>query len=749
MRIAAVLGVLALGIGVAQADIPKGAPPVIIPPPPVPMPLPPKPAPPLPPTPKVRAKPVESPGSWINPDDYPPVALRFDMTGISAFRLFIDAEGKPSHCQITAGSGFQILDDAACERLMEHGKFSPAQDAKGRAVADVWNSRVVWRLPFADPQPLREGNGVATLMISKMGIVTHCAVKVDVPDHETSQNMCWDTDSIPRLAALEMRGYGEAPMTEVEMEWSSALSSAARDRFEAFATVREASKRVLGMRHFDVQLIGGMVLHAARSPKCAPARARPWSPRFAGLSQRAGRQGRPRRHRQRLPRPPRRRMDGPGLSLPRPDHVGVIVPTASTTPSAARLRLRHHLRHQQRIRLRLSARQHEVLERAQMVQRGHQLRHRRRGRLDPDRRGAHAADHLRPDRRPSELYKPIDALMKQLKEALRARREAAQRSPDRGRQRAHRARCWRGGLLQGLASTTREHAARPPRQPGAARHKLFSATRLHRQGRRGRHHRRVHRPHDGRAAAVEGLHQALEAKEGVKIQPENQTLASITFQNYFRLYDKLAGMTGTAATEAEEFADIYKLDVVEIPTNRAGAAHRRTRRVYRTAAEKYAAIAKRSGATPRASRCWSARVDREIGNALQPADCKEGHPAQRAERALPRAGSQIVAEAGKCRRRHHRHQHGRPRHRHPARRQPRHAHRGELKEKAGRAGARRRHRAFRIKAEIAAEKAQALAAGGLYVLGTERHESRRIDNQLRGRGPSGRPRPLPTCATRR
>ena len=65
----------------------------------------------------------------------------------------------------------------------------------------------------------------------------------------------------------------------------------------------------------------------------------------------------------------------------------------------------------------------------------------------------------------------------------------------------------------------------------------------------------------------EGLHQALEAKEHVKIQPENQTLASITFQNYFRLYKKLAGMTGTAATEAEEFADIYKLDVVTMPTN--------------------------------------------------------------------------------------------------------------------------------------------------------------------------------------
>ena len=77
----------------------------------------------------------------------------------------------------------------------------------------------------------------------------------------------------------------------------------------------------------------------------------------------------------------------------------------------------------------------------------------------------------------------------------------------------------------------------------------------------------------------EGLHQALEAKERVQVQPENQTLASITFQNYFRLYEKLAGMTGTAATEADEFADIYKLDVVEIPTNRpVGRASTRTTR---------------------------------------------------------------------------------------------------------------------------------------------------------------------------
>src|SRR5690606_7674106 len=88
----------------------------------------------------------------------------------------------------------------------------------------------------------------------------------------------------------------------------------------------------------------------------------------------------------------------------------------------------------------------------------------------------------------------------------------------------------------------------------------------------------------------EGLHQALEAKEGAKIQPENQTLASITFQNYFRLYDKLAGMTGTADTEAAEFADIYRLDVVTIPTNVPVARIDDNDMVYRSVREKFDAI---------------------------------------------------------------------------------------------------------------------------------------------------------------
>ena len=105
----------------------------------------------------------------------------------------------------------------------------------------------------------------------------------------------------------------------------------------------------------------------------------------------------------------------------------------------------------------------------------------------------------------------------------------------------------------------------------------------------------------------EGLHQALEAKEHVTIQPENQTLASITFQNYFRLYDKLAGMTGTAVTEADEFMDIYALDVLEIPTNRDMVRIDDDDEVYRTTSEKYDAIIELIKDLPRpaASRSWS------------------------------------------------------------------------------------------------------------------------------------------------
>lgn len=246
-----------LGIGGAQADIPKGA---LLVPPPIPMPPPPplfKPAPPLPPTPKVRAKPTESPGIWINPDDYPKAALYNEMEGKTGVRLFVDASGKVTHCDVLVSSGFEVLDKAACERLMVHGGFQPARDAKGRAVADVWTSRVVWKMPFNTPQPMREGTGITTLTINKLGIVTSCEVKVKSWDSESTQEQCWNTDNMPALAALEMRGYGDAPMVEVDMEWSSTFSGAGRDRLMQDRAGYET--RSLLVFRFEVNSEGKMV----------------------------------------------------------------------------------------------------------------------------------------------------------------------------------------------------------------------------------------------------------------------------------------------------------------------------------------------------------------------------------------------------------------------------------------------------------------------------------------------------------
>ena len=261
----------------------------------------------------------------------------------------------------------------------------------------------------------------------------------------------------------------------------------------------------------------------------------------------------------------------------------------------------------------------------------------------------------------------------------------------------------------------------------------------------------------------EGLHQALEAKEHQPIQPENQTLASITFQNYFRMYEKLAGMTGTALTEADEFMDIYNLEVLEIPTNMPMVRIDDDDEVYRTAAEKYRAIITliEDCKTARPAGAGRHHLDREIRAARRDAAPArlgaarllrsqrlrralfrrrgrlQGQGLRHPQRALSRAGSLYRRAGRRSGRHHHRHQHGRPRHRHSARRQCRHAHPpGTRRHRRSGASARKAPRAAEIRAQVARLKEKALAAGGLYVLGTERHESRRIDNQLRGR--SGR-----------
>jgi preprotein translocase subunit SecA len=142
-----------------------------------------------------------------------------------------------------------------------------------------------------------------------------------------------------------------------------------------------------------------------------------------------------------------------------------------------------------------------------------------------------------------------------------------------GKGRADHGRAAAGHRGRGFGRSVRpgQHLPRPPRQPGAARqHLLYTEATRTTSSSAGEVvliDEFTGRMMQGRRLS-EGLHQAIEAKEGVKIMPENQTLASVTIQNYFRLYEKLSGMTGTAATEAQEFLDIYKMDVLEVPTNR-------------------------------------------------------------------------------------------------------------------------------------------------------------------------------------
>ena len=232
----------------------------------------------------------------------------------------------------------------------------------------------------------------------------------------------------------------------------------------------------------------------------------------------------------------------------------------------------------------------------------------------------------------------------------------------------------------------------------------------------------------------EGLHQAIEAKEGCEIQPENVTLASVTFQNYFRLYEKLSGMTGTAATEADEFMEIYKLGVLEIPTNKPVTRSDEDDRVYRTAKEKYEAIVKEvkeanSKGQPVLLGTTSIEKSELLSDLLKKSGIKHNvlNARQHEQEAY------IVANAGKFS---------------AVTIATNMAGRGtdiqlggnlemevlEALEKKPKSKADQIRKT--IEEKHSNEKDQVLEAGGLFVLASERHESRRIDNQLRGR--SGR-----------
>jgi TonB family protein len=119
--------------------------------------------------------PIGSPGDWLNPNDYPAAALRHEMAGISAFRLAVDAQGRPGACEITASSGFDVLDQAACERLVRNARFTPAHDAAGRAVAGIYSSRVRWVMP-ENRKDYRPDSGAIGLTLAEDGSVKGCKV---------------------------------------------------------------------------------------------------------------------------------------------------------------------------------------------------------------------------------------------------------------------------------------------------------------------------------------------------------------------------------------------------------------------------------------------------------------------------------------------------------------------------------------------------------------------------------------------
>ena len=205
----------------------------------------------------------------------------------------------------------------------------------------------------------------------------------------------------------------------------------------------------------------------------------------------------------------------------------------------------------------------------------------------------------------------------------------------------------------------------------------------------------------------DGLHQAIEAKEGVKVKRESMTLANITFQNFFNKYDKKCGMTGTALTEEQEFRDIYGMDVVEIPTNKPVIrqdledAYTRPRRKNTTRWWR-----KSRRLTRRGSRCWWVRLPSTFPKRSAPSEA-EGIPHNVLNAKFHEKEAEIVADAG-------------------------------------------RHGAVTIATNMAGRGTdikldeEARAAGGLKIVGTERHESRRIDHQLRGRsGRQGRSGPVP------
>jgi len=505
---------------------------------------------------------------------------------------------------------------------------------------------------------------------------------------------------------------------------------------EAFATVREASKRVLGMRHFDVQLVGGMVLH---SGKIAEMKTGEGKTLVATLPVYLN------------------ALEGKGVHvvtvndyLARRDaswmgkiyeylglSVGVVVP-----------QLPDQMRQEQYACDVTYATNNELgfdYLRDNLKFRLEDMAQREPNFAIVDEVDSILVDEARtpliisgPAEDSSQLYRAINQVIPKLKEEDYEKDEKARAISltEDGQEHVEEILKELGILEQGNLYDIQNVSLVHHVNQALRAHKMFAldVDYVVKDGRIVIVDEFTGRLQEGRRYS-EGLHQALEAKEGVDVQQENQTVASVTFQNYFRLYEKLAGMTGTAMTEASEFEEIYSLEVVEVPTNRAMARKDNDDEVYRTRREKDDAAIEQIRAChekgqPVLVGTISIERSEEIAGKLK--KLKIPHNILNARHHEQEA--HIIADAGA----------------------PgavtiatNMAGRGTDIQLGGNLEMRIEReiqgindpavidqKSAEIAADIEAKKKHVLEAGGLFVLGTERHESRRIDNQLRGR--SGR-----------
>jgi preprotein translocase subunit SecA len=505
---------------------------------------------------------------------------------------------------------------------------------------------------------------------------------------------------------------------------------------EAFAVVREAAKRTLGQRHFDVQLVGGMVLHEGRIAEMKTGEGKTLVatlPVYLNA------------------------LDSRGvhvvtvndyLARRDADWMGQIYKFLGLTVGC----IVHGLTDEERKQAYDSdvtygtnneygfdyLRDNMKYSMATMVQREHAY-------AIVDEVDSILIDEARtpliisgPTDDQTELYRNVDALIPRLEKSdfeLDEKQKTVtltESGNERMVERLREAGLLETGDLYDIENINMVHHM----NQALKAHKLFLRDRdyIVKDGKVIIIDEFTGRMMEGRRYS-EGLHQALEAKENVTIEPENVTLASITFQNYFRLYDKLAGMTGTALTEAAEFMDIYKLDVIEVPTNRPMIRNDQDDEVYRRVDEKYDAIIKlideaQTRNQPVLVGTTSIEKSEQLSALLKKRKIKHNvlnarYHEQEAVIVAQAGVSGTVTIATNM------------------------AGRGTDIQLGGNADMRIKNelggvidetefarRADEIRAEVAEDKERVIAAGGLYIVGTERHESRRIDNQLRGR--SGR-----------